>query len=155
MHTDLIIMSIMILFFVSKQQVTLNSLATLEVLKFADCEDVFAFCWTKEGRGQIRTTHKLNALSFQSVQKEDFGYYRCEVKETGGVTFIIYKALYTLNPEEDSVPPVSTEHTGTLFILFIIFWDHLNQVGSLSHICWSLLASVYVTRAEMGNRVPL
>ena len=76
---------------------TLGVNTVLEVFKFAD--DDFTFCWTKEGsKHQIRTTSEPNILTIQNVCEDDFGYYRCEVKEAGGVVFTLYRALYRDDP---------------------------------------------------------
>ena len=67
--------------------------AKLEVFKFARGD--FSFHWTKEGSSeQTEVTSKPNVLTFQSVDEEDFGYYRCEVKEAGRVILTVYRALY-------------------------------------------------------------
>ena len=74
------------------QVVSPGTSTTLKVLKFA--ENDFSFHWTKEGsRGQIKTTSKPNELMFQSVSEEDFGYYRCEVKEAEKVVLTVYRVL--------------------------------------------------------------
>ena len=71
----------------------LCSCAELEVLKYA--EEEFSFHWTKEdSKRQIKTTSEPNVLTFQSVSKEDLGYYRCEVREAGKVVLTVYRALY-------------------------------------------------------------
>ena len=72
------------------------------MLKFA--EDNFSFSWTKEGSKQ--TISELSDVTFQSVGEEDLGYYRCEIKERGGVVFTVYRALYK-----------QTEPTGEQFAL--------------------------------------
>ena len=74
---------------------TLSSSAKLEVLKFA--EDIFSFRWTKEG--SKHTITELNKVTFQSVSEEDFGYYKCEVKEGAKVVLTVYRALHEQTKE--------------------------------------------------------
>ena len=73
---------------------SLGSSVELEVLKFADDDD-FSFLWTKEdSKCQIETTSEPNILMFSSVNKEDLGYYRCEVKKAGKLILSVHRALY-------------------------------------------------------------
>ena len=72
---------------------TLGSCAELEVLKFT--LDEFTFHWTKYGsKAQIKIASEPNTLSFQSVSEKDFGYYRCDVKDSGKVVLTVFRALY-------------------------------------------------------------
>ncbi len=57
----------------------------------------FSFDWSKVGDNDTPpVSSKPNALSFQSVSEEDFGYYQCEVKDAAArkVVLIVYRALY-------------------------------------------------------------
>ena len=95
---------------------TLGGKAKLKVLEYA--EDEFSFHWTKEGsRRQIKTTSEPNVLTFQSVSKEDLGYYRCEVREAGKVVLTVYRALYK---DESTIQKskFSLLATGLYFIVF-------------------------------------
>ena len=63
------------------------------MLKFAEKD--FSYHWSKMGsRRKIDTPVVPNVLSFHSVSKSDFGYYRCEVKEAEKVVLTVYRALY-------------------------------------------------------------
>ena len=83
--------------------------ASLEVLKFTVND--FSFHWTKEGsRRQIQTAQP-NVVTFNGICEEDYGYYRCEVKEAGRVVITVYRGLFK---EQSSVN--STEHLEPLVL---------------------------------------
>ena len=75
------------------QCVTPGSYADLEALKFA--ESGLLFNWNKvRSRHQILPSTDSYILIFSSVSENDFGYYRCEVKEREKVILTVYRALY-------------------------------------------------------------
>ena len=77
--------------------------AELEVLKFSD--DDYSFQWTKVGsRRHPSANISTNFLKFQSICQEDYGYYRCEVKEAGSAVLTVYRALYRDESKTPLVP---------------------------------------------------
>ena len=75
------------------QCVTPGSYANLEVLKFAGSGLIFN--WNKVGsKHQIQPCTDPCVLTFSSVSENDFGCYRCEVKEREKVILTVYRALY-------------------------------------------------------------
>ena len=81
------------------QCVTLGSYADLEVLKFA--KSSYTFHWEKIGLGRsVQPCTVANVLVFPCVNKEDLGYYQCDVEEGGKVVLTVYRALYCRSDSE-------------------------------------------------------
>ena len=60
------------------------------------CLDAFSFDWRRIEGDTLPPVDpsKPNFVSFESVREEDFGLYRCVVKEAGKVVLTVYRALY-------------------------------------------------------------
>ena len=70
----------------------------LEALKYD--ENNFSFDWKKKHTS--KATAELNVLQFQDIKQEDYGYYKCEVKEGEKVVLTVFRALYKGKPNTES-----------------------------------------------------